>query len=226
MVRSTRLKEPRRRKPAVQIRTIAADASLRNNDRRLTKADWIKAGQDLVREFGITNLRLAALTRRLGVSTGSFYHHFVDFEEYLAAVAEYYSVGGVTGLLQRAAAEAKTPTERIKNLGRLSVKEQVWELDAAMRVWATMDKRADRAVVRAEAATLDFLAAALIDLGIAPADAQLRARVLLSVNIARLATMTAKTRRQYLLQAFDLLATPPGKPKKTARPATAARSLP
>jgi AcrR family transcriptional regulator len=160
----------------------------------------------VVRESGITKLRLAALTQRLGVSTGSFYHHFVDFQDYLAAVAEYYTVDRVQGLLQRAAAQAQTPIERIKILGRLSLRDRTFELDAAMRVWATMDERAVHAVVSAEQVTLDFLAEAFCDLGIAKEDAQLRARILLSVNVARLATMTKKNRTRYYERALDLLA--------------------
>jgi AcrR family transcriptional regulator len=210
MVRSTRLKEPRRRKPAANLKKLAA-VPARTGDRRLTKTDWIEAGQDLVRDFGITNLRLAALTRRLGVSTGSFYHHFQDFEEYLAAVAEYYSVDRVRNLLRRAAAETGTPIDRLKSIGRLSLKEKAFELDAAMRVWATMDERADRAVVRAEEITLDFLAGAFRDLGISSADAAFRARVLLSVNIARLITMKGKSRGAYLERTLEFLIAPDNK---------------
>jgi len=55
---------------------------------RLSATDWIQAGQELLRERGISAIKLAALTERLGVSTGSFYHHFADFEQYLGALAD------------------------------------------------------------------------------------------------------------------------------------------
>jgi len=78
-------------------RKSRAGISRRSNEGRLTRKDWILAGQDMLRAEGIAGLKLASLTGRLGVSTGSFYHHFADFEDYLGAVAEYFSADRVQG---------------------------------------------------------------------------------------------------------------------------------
>src|SRR6476661_8934302 len=72
----------RRRAIAVQRKTSA----------RLSRRDWILAGQEILREHGVSGVKLAQLTRRLNVSTGSFYHHFSNFDEYLGATAEAFSV--------------------------------------------------------------------------------------------------------------------------------------
>lgn len=154
---------------------------------RLSATDWIQAGQELLRERGISAIKLAALTERLGVSTGSFYHHFADFEQYLGALADHYSVERVQRDLDSATSGGDTgPVERLKRLARQSLQAGTFDLDRAMRIWATMDPRAEAATRRGEALVLDFITRAFIDLGFERAEAALRARVLLSVNVSPL----------------------------------------
>ena len=52
------------------------------------KADWIQAGKDVLRTEGAAGLKLDVLTRRLGMTTGAFYHHFSSFGDYLDATGE------------------------------------------------------------------------------------------------------------------------------------------
>ena len=73
---------------------------------RLSRDDWIAAGQAVLCDVGIAGLRLSVLTRRLRVSTGSFYHHFVDMEDYLTALARHFSEADVRSILERARAGA------------------------------------------------------------------------------------------------------------------------
>src|SRR5262249_32206296 len=120
----------------------------RSNEGRLTRKDWILAGQDILRADGIPGLNLSNLTSRLGVSTGSFYHHFTDFEDYLGAVAESFSVDRVQGLIDRTLAGDPDPVARMQGLARLSLEDHTFELDRAMRIWATMDERAATTVIR------------------------------------------------------------------------------
>lgn len=154
---------------------------------RLSAHDWVEAGRELLREQGISAIKLAALTRRLGVSSGSFYHHFSDFEQYLGALADSYTVDRVQGDLAAATSGgAAGPIERLQRLARRSVQAGTFELDRAMRIWASMDPRAEAAVVRAEALVLAFVAQAFGELGYDAAEAVLRARILLSANVTPL----------------------------------------
>ena len=156
-------------------------------DGRLGTRDWIAAGQDLLREKGISAIKLAALTRRLGVSTGSFYHHFTDFEQYLGALAESYSLERVMIDLENALRDSDpSPIARLQSLARQSLKAGTFELDRAMRIWATMDPRAEAALRRAEGTVLEFVTSAFRDLGFDAAEASLRARILLSANVSPL----------------------------------------
>jgi len=177
---------------------------------RLGRTDWIDAGAAILRESGITGVKLAALTARLGVSIGSFYHHFTSFEQYLGDLADHYSVERVRFELDIASAGKLGPVARIRRLGTVSLQRDTFRLDQAMRVWATMDARAEINLRRAEALVLVFLEQAFRDLGFGAKDAALRARILLSVNIAALGTDGDKPHGDYFKAALRLLAKPPG----------------
>lgn len=154
---------------------------------RLGALDWLQAGQALLREHGIPAVKLAALTRLLGVSTGSFYHHFIDFDQYLGALAEHYQIDRVMKDLNSAVrGRDRGPVARMRSLSRASVKAGTFELDTAMRAWAAIDPRARAALQRAESLVLDFITQAFCDLGFTRAEASLRARILLSANVSPL----------------------------------------
>jgi AcrR family transcriptional regulator len=172
---------------------------------RLSRRDWILAGQEMLRECGVSGVKLAPLTRRLSVSTGSFYHHFSDFDEYLGVIAEAFSVDRVQSLLNRARAAGEDPVGRIRALAQLSLEDHTFELDRAMRIWATMDERAQITVRDAEELVLAFLAEAFRDLGFAAGEARLRAGILLSVNIMPLSIQDPKLRRNFFKGALRLL---------------------
>lgn len=154
---------------------------------RLNAQDWIAAGQELLRERGIRAIKLATLTSRLGVSTGSFYHHFADFEQYLGALADSYSLERVMRDLEHALRDGRqSPVGRLRSLARHSLQAGTFELDRAMRIWATMDPRAEAALRRAEATVLEFVTEAFVELGFDAEEAALRARILLSANVSPL----------------------------------------
>jgi AcrR family transcriptional regulator len=155
---------------------------------RLSRGDWIAAGQALLCDEGIAGMRLMKLTKRLRVSTGSFYHHFADMDEYLAALAEYYKVDQVQRLVDKVEATYPDPYERIRQMAIQSMKTGLFKLDLAMRVWAASDERAASSMQYAERVVLGFLTAAFAEAGFDRADAELRARIQLSVTVASLVT--------------------------------------
>jgi AcrR family transcriptional regulator len=172
---------------------------------RLSQADWIAAGQAVLCEVGIAGLRLSVLTKRLRVSTGSFYHHFADIEAYLAALASHFSRADVKRILDRAAAGASSPLSRIRRLAAISLDSTIFQLDRAMRVWATSDPRAAASIKASETLVLAFLTDAFIDLGFAPADAALRAHLLLSANVALIGAFRLSGNRELFKRSLELL---------------------
>jgi AcrR family transcriptional regulator len=150
------------------------------NRAMLSRQDWLVAGQQLLREGGITCVKLSALTSALGVTTGSFYHHFEDFGTYLDALADAYVGDVALDALQAAAAEE--PRDRIRLLFRLRGEWDVPPLDHAMRVWADSNARAAAAVTRLDHAFMVFLEQAFLDLGFDGDEARVRSLLAFSAG--------------------------------------------
>jgi len=172
---------------------------------RLGRDDWIAAGQAVLCEAGIAGLKLQALTRRLRVSTGSFYHHFVDMEDYLSALASHFSQADVRSILERAAAGATGPLSRVRRLAAISLDSPIFRLDRAMRVWATSDRRAATSVKASERLVLAFLVDAFRELGFVQDDAELRAHLLLSANVALIGDFRLHGDRELFKRSLEFL---------------------
>lgn len=151
----------------------------------LTPKDWLEAGQSLLRRGGLRALKLRPLAEELKVSTGSFYHHFRDFDDYQGKLASYFAedqVGDLIAALERATSD---PIERVRLLGQTVRRRGSSRIAVAMRAWAESDPRARAAVERHDALMLDFLARCLMELGFARPEAEVRAYGLITLGLSK-----------------------------------------
>ncbi len=158
--------------------------AVRGPRRTLSRLDWIKAGQQLLISGGLVAVTLAALTRELGVTSGSFYHHFTDFRHYLQALADYYSEENVERIEGAWDANA-APAERLRQLHVLREQWDVARLDSAMRVWATSDERARSAVARLDDKLIEMIRSSFTDLGFSYEQARIRALLVFSAGVGQ-----------------------------------------
>ena len=160
--------------------------SVRTSRRRvqLSRLDWILAGQQLLIRGGASELKLASLTRDLGVTSGSFYHHFTDFRDYLEALADYYGGENVERLAE-ALEPLRDPAERLRVMFSLRDQWDIARLDQAMRVWAAGDERARAAVARLDERLIELIRAAFADLGFPYDQARVLALLAFSAGVGQ-----------------------------------------
>lgn len=147
------------------------------------RAAWLHAGQELLRRGGVAAVKLPALTAALGLTTGSFYHHFAGMADYLEQLARFYGDGQFDEA--RPLLEDPDPVTRLRKLAALSRDARMQPLDAAMREWAETNPVAARAVRASDATLLRWVERAFHDIGHAPADARTRALLLFALGVAR-----------------------------------------
>jgi AcrR family transcriptional regulator len=105
-----------------------------------TRSDWLEAGLAAVADDGPNGLRIDRLCRRLGVSKGSFHHHFAgagDFKRALLAAYEALVVDALNQAIEQA--PAATPKAALASLTAAITGTQSFyrtELEVAMRAWA------------------------------------------------------------------------------------------
>jgi AcrR family transcriptional regulator len=148
----------------------------------LSRIDWALAGQELLRSGGVTSVKLSALTRRLGVTSGSFYHHFESFEQYLDYLAEFYGGDSVDEVVA-ALREIAEPTERLLRMRTLAEELNIARLDSAMRVWATTNRRAADAVARLDDRLLELMTLSFGEMGFDDDEARVRATMAFAAGV-------------------------------------------
>lgn len=152
---------------------------------RLTGADWIAAALKLLVEDGIEAVQITTLSRRLGVTRGSFYWHFENREDLLAALVEEWRARN-TGVMVEAIAKTDTLDDGILALFSVWVDHSRFDmmLDQAVRDWARYSDDL-RAIVKVEdSARVAAIAAFFERHGYAPPEAFIRARVIYFTQIS------------------------------------------
>jgi AcrR family transcriptional regulator len=105
-----------------------------------TRSDWLDAGLAAVADNGPNALRIDRLCRRLGVSKGSFHHHFAgagDFKQALLAAYETLVVEALNDAIEQTA--DATPKAALAGLTAAITSTPGFyrpELEVAMRAWA------------------------------------------------------------------------------------------
>jgi AcrR family transcriptional regulator len=122
--------------------------------------DYFGAATDLLSEDGYRGLTMTALHRRLGVSSGSFYNYFRNWDEFVRAFLEHWTVR-TNDIADRAAATVDS-FERL-HLLRALTRTVAHNAEAAIRIWAAMDPAVAAAQRDVDQRRLALIRAAVIE---------------------------------------------------------------
>lgn len=122
---------------------------------RRTKRDWLEAGWHLLAEQGIAALTIERLTERLGITKGSFYHHFAGLPDYRTALLAFLEQAETLQVIQLVEQEA-TPAAKLRRLLDLVVAYPP-DSEIALRAWAMQDEEARVVQARIDARRVEYL---------------------------------------------------------------------
>ncbi len=113
----------------------------------LEAQDWLNAGLELLRVRGIGGVQVGPLCRRVGVTKGSFYHHFKNRDEFLERLIEYWREATAPTPDQVAEfANLRGLENRVRAVLDFIRESDLGRYDLAMRTWAKEDEQARQAV--------------------------------------------------------------------------------
>jgi AcrR family transcriptional regulator len=101
------------------------------------KRDWFEEGLRILAEQGAKDLTIELLTARLGVTKGSFYHHFENYQDFKQKLLDFYEHEGTLEVI-KLTEQANTPLEKFEQLMTVTVSYPP-ELEIAFRAWALQD---------------------------------------------------------------------------------------
>ncbi len=114
----------------------------------VNRQDYFEGALDLLAKDGFGSLRLTALCKWLGMTTGSFYNWFRDWNDFVDQFLEYWE----KELTERLVAEAEhnpNPWARLDQLREL-VRTVPHEAEVALRAWSNADPRAAKVCAEAD----------------------------------------------------------------------------
>ncbi|SDJ17133.1 DNA-binding transcriptional regulator, AcrR family [Actinokineospora alba] len=121
------------------------------------KRDWLREGISILTEEGSQALTIDRLCGRLGLTKGSFYHHFAGMTGYKAALLEHYERIGTQRFIEAVEADPVEPVVMLDRLLDLVMASTELGLDTAMRAWAQQDPQAGEMMARVDQARVEYM---------------------------------------------------------------------
>lgn len=115
-----------------------------------SSSDYVAAAYELMAEGDPSAVTIDGLCRRVGTTSGSFYHHFGSLAGFVTALANDWYDRSVASVA-KAASDAATETEA-RRLLKTWILGADHHVEAAMRAWARTNPTIRDAVVRADEA--------------------------------------------------------------------------
>ncbi|WP_067859248.1 TetR/AcrR family transcriptional regulator [Nocardia shimofusensis] len=158
---------------------------------QLTVEDWLQAGYTVLAEEGFRALKIDVLCTRLGVTKGSFYHHFQDIAAFKNALVDSWGQWSDVDHQRMDALADTPPRERLIAMMGLLVSPRHWTLERAMREWARSDPRAAASVRASDKHARRAVRRAFADHGFDPETAARRAEWTFALGIGALHLSTS-----------------------------------
>jgi len=120
-----------------------------------SKQDWFDAGLKALGEFGLNGLTIERLTGDLGVTKGSFYHHFQNVEDFQEQLIAYWA----DQYLSTQSSLPDTPDE-LRSLLDTIMEEgfgNITEPEMTIRVWAHQDSMVRSLVEQVDTVRQEFV---------------------------------------------------------------------
>ena len=176
----------------------------------LAADDWLQLALETLDNQGIHKVNVEYLARKLGVTKGSFYWHFKNRETLFKEMLNYWADSLTTDVIQRSDQDSHDASERLFKLMSIITDEMTGRYEAAIRAWATHNEVARSILQKVDQQRLKFVTKLFREMGFVPADAEIRARLIMYYQVAEngIYLNDSKVKRKKLLeQRFKLLTT-------------------
>lgn len=148
---------------------------------RRSKKDWLMEGANALAEQGVSGLTIEGLTTRLGITKGSFYHHFGSLQSYIDALLDFFEAEGTLNIIALTEAE-ESPQAKLRRLLAITTEGELY-LEVAFRAWALQNGQVREVQARIDAQRLTYLQQLCAAVIAHPEDAGEAAQLLYSIYI-------------------------------------------
>lgn len=140
------------------------------------RAQWVSAGLEALRKGGVAAVRVERLAGDVGVTKGSFYHHFRDRGALLEALLDYWAREMTDAEFARLETLRGGLAQRLLALAEDVLEKGMGRYDPAIRAWARHDRKVAAAVAQVDRRRVKALGGFFEEGGFSAAEARVRAR--------------------------------------------------
>ncbi|MGW1675379.1 TetR/AcrR family transcriptional regulator [Streptomyces sp. NPDC002324] len=127
----------------------------------VTREDYFETALELLREHGVAGVRISALCKALGITTGSFYNYFGSLDGFIEQLMEYVE-DSVTDHVIELSSAPDDSIERLDMMKRLVLNVR-HEAEAAIRAWGSSNPTIASAQKRIDKKRYDALLTVITD---------------------------------------------------------------
>lgn len=127
-----------------------------------SRDNYYETGLEVLSELGYSALKLAEVCRRLGVTTGSFYHYFTNWSDYTNGLITYWQDERTTRLVDTLR-ERPDPAQRLKRIVEIGL-ALPHGAERAIRTWSQLDPRVREVQASVDRQRFDAVAQSVTEL--------------------------------------------------------------
>lgn len=125
---------------------------------RKTKQDWVDTGIDSLKNQGPMAISAEKLAKKLGVTRGSFYHHFANIGAFNDSILDYWENTNTTTPFLSAKNQANTTQEELEELVENSWHTDI-QLEVSVRTWASSNPQVAERVAKIDQYRMAYITA-------------------------------------------------------------------
>ena len=154
--------------------------------RGVSKDEWLRAALEELGSGRVTDLSIQELARKLGISKSGFYWHFTDKKALYKEVLKYWKHEMTEIITANQQLLKCAPEERLRHTAETVIDYNLGTYEMGIRHWALQDSQAARAVKQVNKMRLDFVRAALSELGFSSDELEMRAMLFVGYQSSEL----------------------------------------
>jgi len=144
---------------------------------RLGTHDWLAGALETLRREGVVGVSVENVARCMGVTKGSFYHHFRDKEEFINRLLEYWETELTDKIDGHIAHLHGKPAEQLLALLEFIAENETNRYDASMHAWALHNERVATVVRQVDQKRLAYVRDLFLKMGFPAEQAEMRSRL-------------------------------------------------
>lgn len=152
---------------------------------RFHREAWLAAALDVLAEEGQAKLRIDKLAGDLGVTKGSFYHHFDGRDDFVGKLLDYWSRTYSDRVIKEISALTVSPRERVLEMMRLIERERLDRYDIAFHSWAAQEPSVAEVVSKVDAERHAFCRSLFAEMGFEGPELEFRTHAFLAYHVGK-----------------------------------------